>query len=354
MPRLYHSTPKPLANGCYNTQMLKPLLIPGTSLRVSEMALGAMNWGSSVSFDQMFQLFDLYRTHGGNVLDTAHLYACWQNRPDGRNALGASEEAIGHLLQNREGNRRQLVIISKGGHPSFEPDYIRPANYLAPEVVRSDLTDSLARMGLAMIDLYFLHRDDRRIPVGEIVGMMNELVSEGRIRYFGASNWSCARIAEANAWAATNGAMGFVCSQPEFSLAVPTAGVSANNIWAAPEPPDDLATRFLTLADLNWHNATGFPALFYSPTARGYFASAGTKAADAFNHPQTRARLARAQQLAAQKHATPNQIALAWLRAQRFLALPIVGPSATDHLRDALDAASVKLTPEETTWLAQG
>jgi aryl-alcohol dehydrogenase-like predicted oxidoreductase len=318
------------------------------------MSLGTMNWGSSVSLDQMFQLFDLYRTRGGNTLDTAHLYACWQNRPDGRNALGASEEAIGHLLKNRGGNRRQLIIISKGGHPSFAPAYVRQPNYLDPALVRKDLSESLARMGLPMLDLYFLHRDDRRIPVGEIIDMLNELVAEGRIRYFGASNWSGARIAEANAYAAGKGTMGFVASQPEFSLAVPAAGVHDRDTWAAPEPADDLATRFLTIADLHWHRISGFPAFCYSPTARGYFASAGTKAADAFNHAETRARRARAQELAAKKNATPNQIALAWLRAQKFPAIPIVGPSTTDHLKDALDAAAIRLGDQETAWLAHG
>jgi aryl-alcohol dehydrogenase-like predicted oxidoreductase len=332
--------------------MLKQLLIAGTSLRVSEMTLGTMNWGSSVSHERMFELYDLYRAAGGNVLDTAHLYACWQNRANGRNGLGASEEAIGHLLKNRDGERRRLVIISKGGHPSFAPDYVRQADYLSPELVRKDLTESLSRLGLPMIDLYFLHRDDRRVPAGEIVDLLNELVSEGRIRYFGASNWSAARIAEANAYATREGLMGFVASQPEYSLAVPKAGVQIGGIWAAPEPADDLATRFLTATDLAWHHQTGFAAFCYSPTARGYFATGGTKAADAFDHPETRARLARAQELAAKKGATANQIALAWLRGRKFPAMPIVGPSTVEHLKDALGAAEVKLSEQETEWLA--
>ncbi len=334
--------------------MLKQILIGGTSLRVSEMALGTMNWGSSVSLEQMFELYDVYRAAGGNVLDTAHLYACWQERPDGRNGLGASEEAVGHLLKNRDGNRRLLVIISKGGHPSFEPDYVRQSDYLSPALVRKDLGESLQRMGLPMIDLYYLHRDDRRLPVGEIVDLMNELVGQGKIRYFGASNWSAARIAEANAYAAKKGVMGFVASQPEYSLAVPTEGVKVGDVWAAPEPADDLATRFMTAADIAGHNATGFPAFCYSPTARGYFATGGKKAEGAFDHPETRARLARSQELAAKKNTTPNQIALAWLLAQKFPAMPIVGPSTTEHLRDALGAVEVRLTQQEANWLAVG
>jgi aryl-alcohol dehydrogenase-like predicted oxidoreductase len=108
----------------------------------------------------------------------------------------------------------------------------------------------------------------------------------------------------------------------------------------------------MTPADLAWHEKTRFPAFCYSPTARGYFATAGAKAAEAFDHPESRARLARAQQLALKKSCTPNQIALAWLRAQAFPAIPIVGPSNPDHLKDALAAADVRLTVEEAHWLA--
>ena len=155
-------------------------------------------------------------------------------------------------------------------------------------------------------------------------------------------------MAEANAYAAEKGVMGFVASQPEFSLAVPRTGSKAG----AAEPRDDVATRFLTAADLAWHDQTGFPAFCYSPTARGYFATAGGKAAAAFDHPESRARLARAQELAVKKAATPNQIALAWLRAQKFPVVPILGPSSEDHLLNALGAADVHLTPDETRWLA--
>lgn len=336
---------------CYHATMLRPLLIAGTSLRVSEMALGTMNWGTSVAEKTAFELFDLYHAAGGNVIDTAHLYACWQNTPAGENGLGVAEKTIGRLLKERDGIRRHLVIISKGGHPSFAPDYLRPAQYLSPALVHKDLGESLERLGLPMIDLYFLHRDDRRVPVGEIVDMMNELVGEGKIRYFGASNWSCARIAQANEYAAKKGVMGFVASQPKYSLALPTGAIQDAGTWGIPEPADDLTTRFLTPADVRWHRQTGFPAFCFAPTSRGFFATSGVKAAGEYDLPESRARLARAVELAAKKNANANQIALAWLRAQNFPAIPLVGPSTADHLRDALAAADIRLTPDEARWL---
>jgi 1-deoxyxylulose-5-phosphate synthase len=327
--------------------MLRPLLITGTALRVSEIALGTMNWGTAVPHDQAARLFDAFRAAGGNVIDTAHVYACWAKTPTGENGLGASERTLGQILREREGNRRLLVIISKGGHPSWPPDYMRPPEYLSPTLVRNDLDESLQRLGTGLVDLYFLHRDDRRVPVGEIIDLLNELVAEGKTRYFGASNWSAARIAQANEYAARKGLMGFVASQLEFSLAVPTRGTK----FGASEPADDLRTRFMTVADFVWHEKTGFPALCYSPTARGFFATGGANHAADFAHSESIARLARAQQLALQKHTTANQIALAWLRAQKFPAIPIVGPANPDHLADALAAANLHLTPDEVAWL---
>jgi aryl-alcohol dehydrogenase-like predicted oxidoreductase len=323
------------------------LLIPGTSLRVSEFALGTMNWGTTVDHDDAARLFDAYRAAGGNLFDTAHVYACWAKTTAGENGLGASERTLGRILKERESSRRLLAIITKGGHPSWPPDYVRPADYLSPALVRQDIEESLERLGTGSIDIYFLHRDDRRVPVGEIMDVLNELIAEGKTRYVGASNWSAARLAQANEYAARKGLMGFVASQPEFSLAIPTRGTKNGG----PDPASDQATRFLTPADLAWHEKTGFPVVAYSPTARGFFATGGTRNAEDFDHPESRARLARARELASQKGVTANQVALAWLRGQIFPVIPIVGPSVLEHLADALKAANLHLTPDEVAWL---
>src|SRR5262249_39230017 len=116
--------------------------------------------------------------------------------------------------------------------------------------------------------------------------------------------------------------------------------------------PDDLATRYVTPTDIAWHEKSGLPAFCYAPTARGYFATGGAKAMDEYDHAESRVRLARAQVMATRMGCTPNQIALAWLRAQKFPAVPIVGPSSVEHLQDALGAAEVRLTAEEVAALA--
>jgi aryl-alcohol dehydrogenase-like predicted oxidoreductase len=185
------------------------------------------------------------------------------------------------------------------------------------------------------------HRDDRRVPVSEILHTLNDEVARNRIRHFGVSNWRPARIAEANAYAEQHNLQPFICSQPQFSLAHPNT----------PEAGDDLALRFLTSADIQWHEQTQFPAFCYSPTAQGYFATDGKAASNSYENPTSRARLIRAQQLATAHNATPTQIALAWLRHQNFPAIPLLGTSNPGHLKEALAAADLSLTSAELTSL---
>jgi aryl-alcohol dehydrogenase-like predicted oxidoreductase len=322
--------------------MLTKLLIPGTSLRAAEIALGAVGWGTRADERRVEELYALYRNAGGNVIDTAHVYAAWL--PNGN---GSSERAVGELLRRRN-DRRHIVLVTKGGHPSME-GYPRPDAYMSPERVRRDIEESLQRLGVETIDLYFLHRDDPRVPVGEVIAVMNEAVAEGRIRYFGASNWPVERIEEANRYASglsRAGAeqMGFVASQPEFSLAEPNA----------PVPTRDPATRFLRASDIAWHERTGMPAFCYTAAAQGYFATGGKNGAAAYDNPTSRARLLRAQELASKLNVTPAQIALAYVRRQRFPAIPIVGTENPAHLREALDAARIPLTETQAGWLVTG
>lgn len=189
-----------------------------------------------------------------------------------------------------------------------------------------------------MIDLYWLHRDDPRLEVQGIVDYLNSEVRRGRIRYFGASNWTAARIAKANEYALQSGQAGFVASQPMWSLAQPR------------EPEATL--RFFHDEDRRWHEQSGLPVMPYTPTASGYFAGGGQ--GGTFDTPQNVAARQRAIQLASQKGCTPNQIALAFLMCHPFPVIPILGTRRLNHLADGLGAANVKLTPNEIEWLLKG
>jgi aryl-alcohol dehydrogenase-like predicted oxidoreductase len=315
---------------------MKQHLIPNTDLRVSALCYGLGSFGSRVKGAEMARLFATFREAGGSFFDTAHCYAFWL--PEG---AGCSERALGECLQ-RFGCREEIVIGTKGGHPEAPPDYPRPDRYLAPEVIASDVSDSLERLGVDTIDLYCLHRDDPRVPVGEIIESMNREVGKGRIRYLGASNWPVTRIEEANAYAADHGLQGFVASQPQWSLGEP-------NWKAGPEP----TMRSLADLDRAWYAAQPLAVIPYSSTSNGYFATGGERGRD-YQNPQNAARLQRAQQIAGELGCTPNQIALAYLMHQDFLVIPIIGTADHEHLLDALGAVQVELTLDQVRWLREG
>lgn len=309
--------------------------IPNTHMTVSAICYGTAGFGVYVRGESLDRLYALYRTAGGNFLDTAHCYSFWVE-----NGNGASERAVGELVR-RHNDRDKVVIATKGGHPDGGPSYARPDAYLAPEVVQRDIDESLQRLGLDYVDLYLLHRDDARVPVEEIIDMLNEEVADGRIRNLGASNWTTERIAQANAYAASHHLQGFAVSEPQWSLAVPNG---------AP-PTSDPAMRSLSDDDVQWHVKTGFPVIAYSSTAHGYFA--GSKQAENdYDNEQSRTRRERVRQLAIELGCTPTQVALAYLLHQPFLTIPIIGTLNPEHLHDALGAADVKLTREQVVWLA--
>jgi aryl-alcohol dehydrogenase-like predicted oxidoreductase len=295
--------------------------VPGTKLSVSALVFGTADWGSVTSAPTE-KLYTMFREAGGNAFDTAHCYAFW------RDALGASERALGALVREHD-RRSDVVLISKGGHPSDPPRYARPDKHLGPDVIASDVRESLERLQTDYIDLYFLHRDDPRAPVGEVMDALAPELASGRIRNVGVSHWATARIEAANKYAKAHGIPPFVAAQPGWSLAHPS----------------------LSRDDRAFYEHSGLAVFAFSPTARGYFAGATVESHD---NPTSRGRLERARELGRELGATPGQIALAWLMGQPLSVFPILGTLDPEHLADALGSARLALTAEQVRWLEDG
>ncbi|MCE9589326.1 MAG: aldo/keto reductase [Planctomycetes bacterium] len=311
------------------------LTLPGTDLRISRLCYGGVSWGTAVRGDAMDRLLNAFRDLGGNFFDTAHCYSFWV--PGG---TGASELALGDYF--RRNGREGMVVATKGGHKS-EPGYRRVDRHLSAGRIAADIDDSLARLDIDTIDLYWLHRDDTRVPAGEVVETLNAEVKRGRIRFLGASNWSMARIDDANAYARSHNLRGFTATQPEWSLGAPdTAGRAASTM------------RFHDDDDRRRCELQKFPVIPYTPTAGGYFGSDGQRAKQAFDNPTGRARLARVQQLAGELGRSNNQIALAYLTSHTFPVIPILGTTNADHMRDAAAATELKLSAQQVAWLRDG
>ena len=312
------------------------LRIPHTELEVSPLCYGAGSFGTGVTGAEADKLLGAFIEAGGNFFDTAHCYAFWVE-----GGLGASERELAASLR-RLGYLDQAVIATKGGHPDAGEDYRRPDYFLAEQVIASDIDDSLRNLGLDYIALYFLHRDDTRMPVSEIMDILNRKVEHGRIGALGASNWSVERIAEANAYAAAHGLQGFVASQVQWSLAEPD--------W---KPTTDPTVRYVTQSDAAWYASSQIPITAYSATACGYFAGSGQQEG-MFAHPTNTARYQRAQTLASQLNATPTQIALAYLLHQEATVIPLFSTTKLSHLEEIIGVTNVSLTSEQVRWLRDG
>lgn len=307
------------------------------------ICLGTATFGTSeISEDTSFTLMDAYAENGGNFIDTAHIYAAWLP-----GSWGASERTVGAWLKTRR-VRDTMILSTKGAHPPMDHMEI---GRCTEKDIRRDLEESLERLAVEVVDLYWLHRDDERVPVEEIVDIMAALVQEGLIRHYGGSNWSCSRIEAANAYAARKGVSGFAASQPGWALAD-----------RAPGPAPVGGMRYLEESERQWHNRTGLPLLAYSAQARGYFGRANTVWAEngfqgtvpcgsEYDSPQSRQRFVKAITLAKKKDCTPGQVALAYLIQQSFPVYPIIGTGKLEHLKEAMNAVTIHLSAEESLFL---
>lgn len=308
------------------------------------VCLGVAEHGSAIAPGDSLAMLDAFAEAGGSFADTAHIYASWL--PNGE---GQSERALGRWIKSRQ--PRGFVVGTKGGHPALAT---MDRSRLAPEDIERDLSESLERLQLSSVGLYWLHRDDPAVPVGEIMGALGEHVQAGRVAAIGASNWSTDRIEAANAYAAAHGLAGFCASQIGWSLA--EVNDAARGAGHTLQMDDEM---------LGWHRSQGFPAAAYSSQANGFFAHEIARSdaeatpkqkalAGSYLSPRNRARHARAAQLGRDLGRAPNEIALAWVWSQSFPAAAIIGPRSLEQLRSSLRAADLKLSPEQAVWLEDG
>ena len=306
---------------------MRYLTIPGIDKPVSRIAMGTASLPQA-DYERAPGILDAFIELGGNCIDTAHIY--------GR---GANERMLGRWLAER-GRRADVVLIDKCCHPIDES-----GPRVAPEFIHADLAESLERLGTDYVDMYLLHRDDERVPVGPLIEALNEERAAGRIRAFGGSNWRVERIAAANAYAAEHGLTGFALSSPNLSLARPK-----EPMWAGCHSATD--------ADRAWHAQTRLPLLSWSSQAGG-FLSGRFKPEDTSNADMLRVwyseqnfeRLRRAVELGQRKRVGPIPIALAYVLSQPFPSIAIVGPASVAELEESIQALEVALTPDELAYL---
>jgi aryl-alcohol dehydrogenase-like predicted oxidoreductase len=299
--------------------------IPGLSKSASVVALGFEDFRS---FSSGSILLDAFWERGGNLFDTAYVYGA-----------GYTEKLLGEWLTNR-GVRDQMVIIGKGAHT--------PLCY--PDTIGKQLTQTLDRLKTDHVDLYFMHRDNLDVPVGEFVDAMDAEVKAGRIRGpFGGSNWTRERMDAGIAYAEKAGKQKPGVLSDNFALAE-----MLDPIWAGCVSASDTEWKA-------WLTSHQMPNFSWSSQARGFFTDrAGRDKRDSaemqrvWYSEKNFGRRDRAIELANRLGKSPIHVALAYVLTQPFPSIPLIGPRTLAELDDSIKAFDIKLTPEDVKWLENG
>ena len=331
---------------------MKQVTLGRSGLRVSQLCLGSMTWGSQNTEAEAHAQLDLARDRGITFLDTAEMYP---TNPVRAETVGRTEEIIGSWLAARGGRDGWVIATKVTGEGQTA---VRDGAPVTPEALTEALEASLRRLRTDVIDLYQLHWPDRGSyhfrkhwhydPSGQdraatleqmqaLLEVLQAHVVAGKIRAFGLSNETCWGMAQWLRLAEAGAGPRAVSIQNEFSL---------------------LCRQFDTdLAELSVNE--DIPLMAYSPLAGGLLT--GKYAGDVIPEGTRRAvnpglggritprvweAVAAYMGIAKEAGLDPVQMALAWCLARPYRVIPILGATGTDQLETALGAAELQLAPE--------
>jgi aryl-alcohol dehydrogenase-like predicted oxidoreductase len=300
-------------------------LLGRTGVKVSSLCFGAMTFGNEADESISAAIYRRCRETGINFFDCANTYAG-----------GRSEEILGRLIK---GEREQLVITTKVyGRVGTDVN----DGGLSRRHVTRQVEASLKRLGTDRIDLYFCHMFDVQTPIEETLGVMDDLVKQGKILYPAVSNWSAWQIMKAQGIAERKAQARFECMQPMYNLAKRQAEVEllpmaqAEQIGVIPYNP--LGGGLLT----GKYSRQAKPVTGRLVENKAY----GVRYGDEAYYDVVERFVAHARE----RGVSPVSLAVAWVMSHPAITAPIIGARSVEQLEGSLAALNIKMTP---AWRAE-
>ncbi len=293
-----------------------------SGLKVSEICLGTMTFGNGADEAESKRLVDLAIDRGVNFIDTANSYAG-----------NLSEEYLGKALKN---HRRGTVVATK----FYNPKGPGPNDSGMSRVhIMQAIEDSLQRLDMDYVDIYYIHHVDKQTPLEEMLRAMDDLVHQGKVRYIACSNYQAWRLMEALWISDHNGLARFECFQPQYSLVV-----------------RDIEQELIPVCQLK-----GLGVVVWSPLAGGFLSGkykpgerthTGSRSEEGWGYParyfaaNADETLSELLKIADELGHSPAQVALRWILEQPAITSAIVGARTLTHLEDNIQAADFRLEGE--------
>jgi aryl-alcohol dehydrogenase-like predicted oxidoreductase len=300
-----------------------------TGIDVAPLVLGGNVFGWTIDARTSAQVLDRFVEGGLNAIDTAEMYSAWVPGHRG----GESEAIIGNWLAARPGLRERLVLITKVG-----ADLGGGRSGLSARRIIEACEGSLKRLRVETIDVYFSHFPDPATPIEETLRAHESLISAGKVRVIGASNYSAQQLREALDASAAQALPRYAVVQPEYNL------VTRDRFEG---PLRDLCID------------EGLGVITYYALAAGFLTGKYRSAGDCekgerggtvkryFEHPRGLRMLAALDAVAARHGATPAEVALAWLMTRDGVTAPIASATSVAQVDSLIRSTRLELTAED-------
>lgn len=301
-----------------------------SDLLIAPLALGGNVFGWTADEKSSFEVLDAFVDHGFNLIDTANIYSAWA--PGNRG--GESETLIGKWLK-KSGKRKQVILATKVGME------LAGAKGLKRDYILKSFEESLQRLQTDYIDLYQAHQDDPETPLEETLGAFNQLVTQGKVRAIGASNYEVDRLEAALATSAQYHYASYISLQPYYNL---------YDRATFEEKLEPLCLKYELGVISYFSLAKGFLTGKYRSTAdlhksprgdgiAGYLDARGMKILKALD------------KVADHHQVTPAAVALAWLIQRKSITAPIASATSVSQLKALVQCVQFSLSEAEVTLL---